>query len=46
LGSDYPHPEGVAAPRDFVEESLGGLTSAEAEQVMYANGRRMMPKGG
>jgi predicted TIM-barrel fold metal-dependent hydrolase len=44
MGSDYPHPEGVATPREFVEESLGGLSLAEAERVMYANGRRMMPK--
>jgi predicted TIM-barrel fold metal-dependent hydrolase len=43
MGSDYPHPEGVAAPRDFVEESLGGLTVQEAQKVMYSNGRRMMP---
>lgn len=45
MGSDYPHPEGVSTPRDFVDESLGGLTMREAEMVMYANGRRMMPKG-
>lgn len=44
MGSDYPHPEGVETPIDFVEESLGGLTPEQAEQVMYSNGRRMLPR--
>jgi predicted TIM-barrel fold metal-dependent hydrolase len=45
MGSDYPHPEGVAHPRDFVAEALGGLSQTDIEKVMYANGRRMLPKG-
>jgi predicted TIM-barrel fold metal-dependent hydrolase len=46
MGSDYPHPEGVPAPRDFVHEALGGLRPDQVEQIMYSNGRRMLPKGG
>jgi predicted TIM-barrel fold metal-dependent hydrolase len=44
MGSDYPHPEGVPAPRDFVAEALGGLTDEQVAQIMYRNGRRMIPK--
>jgi predicted TIM-barrel fold metal-dependent hydrolase len=46
MGSDYPHPEGVARPRDFVAEALTGLNDEQIEQIMYSNGRRMMPKSG
>ncbi|MDO7833461.1 amidohydrolase family protein [Sphingobium sp. HBC34] len=45
MGSDYPHAEGVPTPRDFVEEGCKGLTPEQIEQIMYSNGRRMMPKG-
>jgi predicted TIM-barrel fold metal-dependent hydrolase len=45
MGSDYPHPEGVPAPRDFVHEALNGLNDEQIAQIMYENGRRMMPKG-
>lgn len=45
MGSDYPHAEGVPKPRDFVAEGCNGLTPEQIEQVMYANGRRMIPKG-
>ena len=44
MGSDYPHPEGVARPRDFVEEALPGLNDRQIEQIMYSNGRRMLPR--
>ena len=44
MGSDYPHPEGVARPRDFVSEALTGLDDEQIEQIMYSNGRRMMPR--
>jgi len=44
MGSDFPHPEGVAKPRDFVEEALEGLAAADIEKIMYSNGRRMLPK--
>jgi predicted TIM-barrel fold metal-dependent hydrolase len=46
MGSDYPHPEGVPAPRDFVQEALGGLSSQQVAEIMHLNGRRMMPKSG
>lgn len=45
MGSDYPHAEGVARPRDFIAEGCKGLTDAQTEQIMYSNGRRMLPKG-
>jgi predicted TIM-barrel fold metal-dependent hydrolase len=46
MGSDYPHPEGVARPRDFVKEALTGLGDDQIADIMYRNGRRMLPKGG
>jgi predicted TIM-barrel fold metal-dependent hydrolase len=45
MGSDYPHPEGVPTPRDFVHEALNGLSPKEIEEIMFLNGRRMLPKG-
>jgi predicted TIM-barrel fold metal-dependent hydrolase len=45
MGSDYPHPEGIAWPRDFIDEALEGLNDVQIEQVMYSNGRRMLPRG-
>jgi predicted TIM-barrel fold metal-dependent hydrolase len=45
MGSDYPHAEGVPSPIDFVAEGCNGLTPAQIEQIMYSNGRRMLPKG-
>lgn len=45
MGSDYPHAEGVPAPRDFVVEGCNGLTPEQIEQIMYSNGRRFIPKG-
>ena len=45
MGSDYPHPEGVAHPRDFAE-ALRGLDDATVAKIMYANGRRMLPAQG
>ena len=35
-GSDYPHPEGLASPREF-EEELGDLSAAEKRLVMREN---------
>ncbi len=45
MGSDYPHAEGVPTPRDFVAEGCNGLTDEQIEQIMYSNGRRLLPKG-
>jgi predicted TIM-barrel fold metal-dependent hydrolase len=36
FGSDYPHPEGVADPLDFLEE-LGSYDMAAKEQIMSTN---------
>jgi predicted TIM-barrel fold metal-dependent hydrolase len=44
MGSDYPHPEGIAVPRDFADVALKGLNARQVEQIMYSNGRRMLPK--
>ena len=44
MGSDFPHAEGVPAPRDFVHEALQGVPDADVRAIMYDNGRRMMPK--
>jgi predicted TIM-barrel fold metal-dependent hydrolase len=44
MGSDYPHPEGIARPRDFANVALSQLSPKQIEQIMYSNGRRMLPK--
>ena len=36
FGSDWPHPEGLADPLDFVEEA-SGLNMADLEKVMSTN---------
>ena len=36
FGSDWPHMEGLAAPRDGLGE-LGGLTDDERDLILYAN---------
>jgi predicted TIM-barrel fold metal-dependent hydrolase len=35
-GSDYPHPEGLAEPIEFVEE-LAGLSDADVRRIMRDN---------
>lgn len=40
-GSDYPHPEGLASPREF-EEELGDLSAAEKRLVMRENFERLI----
>jgi predicted TIM-barrel fold metal-dependent hydrolase len=42
MGSDYPHAEGVPAPRDFATEACHNLTGAETRAVMHDNGRRFV----
>lgn len=44
MGSDYPHAEGVARPADFAPTALAGLAEKEIDAIMYANGRRFLPK--
>lgn len=45
MGSDYPHAEGVAQPRDFADEALQGMSEEDIRKIMFENGRRMLPKG-
>jgi predicted TIM-barrel fold metal-dependent hydrolase len=42
MGSDYPHAEGVPAPRDFADEACVPLTDAQTRGVMHDNGRRFL----
>jgi hypothetical protein len=35
-GSDYPHPEGLAAPVDFLDE-LGGMSDTDVRKIMRDN---------
>ena len=44
MGSDYPHAEGVPTPRDFYTEALTGLPESDVRAIMYANGRRLLPR--
>jgi predicted TIM-barrel fold metal-dependent hydrolase len=44
MGSDYPHPEGVASPRSFAEDALGDLGPADVKAIMYENGRSLMTR--
>ena len=41
FGSDYPHPEGLAEPVDFVHE-LEGFDPADVERVMSTNLKRLI----
>ncbi len=44
MGSDFPHAEGVQAPRDFYREALADVPPDIARAIMYDNGRRLLPK--
>jgi predicted TIM-barrel fold metal-dependent hydrolase len=41
FGSDWPHPEGVAEPRDFVKH-LGDRPADEVRQIMRENGSGLL----
>lgn len=43
MGSDWPHPEGVAAPADFVAGALKGVEGRTLDKIMYENARRLIP---
>jgi predicted TIM-barrel fold metal-dependent hydrolase len=44
LGTDFPHPEGVARAHDFVDRSMDDVSDeAVRRKVMYDNGRRFIP---
>jgi predicted TIM-barrel fold metal-dependent hydrolase len=42
MGSDYPHSEGVAEPRQFVREALSSLDPRQVQAIMYDNGKRFI----
>lgn len=44
LGSDFPHPEGLAHPRDFAA-GLGELTGNDVRRIMRDNGRQLVGLG-
>ena len=44
MGSDYPHAEGVPAPRDFADEACVPLTDEQTRGVMHDNGRRFLAR--
>jgi len=37
FGSDWPHPEGLAEPREFAAKLVERLPDAEIDQVMFDN---------
>jgi predicted TIM-barrel fold metal-dependent hydrolase len=41
MGSDYPHPEGVADPIDWLER-LEGLSDREIRMIMRDNAARLL----
>lgn len=44
LGTDFPHPEGVARARDFIDVSMKDLGDDEVRRkLVYGNGRRFIP---
>lgn len=43
FGSDYPHPEGVQYPQEFLE-TLGGYTAEEQRMVMGGNLRQLLDR--
>ena len=44
FGSDFPHPEGLAEPRQFLEE-LGSLRENEVGRIMRDNVRSLVGLG-
>jgi predicted TIM-barrel fold metal-dependent hydrolase len=42
MGSDYPHSEGVAEPRQFASEALNALSDQDVRAIMYENGKRFI----
>jgi predicted TIM-barrel fold metal-dependent hydrolase len=44
MGTDFPHPEGVAIAEEFVDTAMGQIDSeVVTDKIMYANGRRFVP---
>lgn len=42
FGSDWPHPEGLANPRDYAESLGEAISDADARKILRDNGRRMV----
>ncbi len=43
FGSDYPHPEGLAEPRDYIDFLDGEHVSADQQQlILGANAERLL----
>ena len=42
FGSDFPHAEGLAIPRDYVSAQLGGLPPDQVEAIMSGNLARFL----
>jgi predicted TIM-barrel fold metal-dependent hydrolase len=46
LGTDFPHPEGVARAQDFIDRSMKDLDDhATRRKLVYENARRFVPAG-
>ncbi|MBW2426338.1 MAG: amidohydrolase family protein [Deltaproteobacteria bacterium] len=45
LGSDWPHPEGLKEPRDFLD-SIGGLPATEQRAIMRETGLALLQSAG
>lgn len=44
LGTDFPHPEGVARAEHFADESMRGIEDESTRRkILYENGRRLVP---
>jgi predicted TIM-barrel fold metal-dependent hydrolase len=42
FGSDFPHGEGLAVPRDYISAQLGGLPHEQVEAIMSGNLARFL----
>ena len=42
FGSDFPHGEGLAEPRQYVAAQLGGLADDQVEAIMSGNLARFL----
>ncbi|MBO0730292.1 MAG: amidohydrolase [Acidimicrobiaceae bacterium] len=45
FGSDFPHPEGLAEPRSYVDHLPSGLAQEDVAKIMGGNLARIMPAG-
>ena len=45
FGSDFPHPEGLANPREYLEQ-LDGFTDDEKRLILHDNAARFVGPAG